>query len=136
MIQEIESGKILETAMGLVGSAQKSVRMTMQAEEELQQPLPEEYFLLLNRKLNEGIEVERVGFGNEQEFSKLTGRVLFEHPRYSFHRVSSSDYRRMLLIDGSKLMFAKSDSTGRHVYFTEDKDIIADFKEYLTSHIG
>jgi hypothetical protein len=133
MTREIESKKIVETAMGLVTSAKQNVQMTMQAKEEMTSPLPSQYFLLLKSKMDEGIHIERTGFGSEEEFEQLGEQVLFAHQNYSFRCVDDANYKRMLLIDGSKLMFAKSDESGRHVYYTEDPEAVSEYKEYFSS---
>ena len=133
--KEIEPAKILETAMDLIGLATSSVRITMQASEELANPLPPNYFALLEDTLTRGVRVIRIGFGTEGGFEPLHGRVHIPHPSYTFHRTDATDYRRMILADDSKLMFIKNDTHGRHIFYTEDSDLIRDYKEYFEMHL-
>jgi hypothetical protein len=133
-MREIEPEKILETATAIVASARRSIQMTMEAREELASPLPQAYFQLLKQKLEEDVRVERIGFGKDQDFARLGDQVIFTHPNYSFTRTEAKDYHRMLLVDSSRLLFARVNESGRHVYFTEDPGVTADFRQYFDSH--
>lgn len=111
--------------------ARHTINLTMQAVEEAQNPIPQEYFLLLGQKLEEGVQIVRIGFGTDEEFKMLRSRVYIEHPRYTFHRIDSADYRRMLLVDNSKMIFRRIDASGPHVFYSEDPQVIAEYKSYF-----
>ena len=133
--REVGASDVLKTAMSLVRSAQKSVRVTMQAVEEIEHPLPREYFLLLREKINNGVKVIRIGFGGTDDFEKIKEQVGFENPNYTFRMTKETDYRRMLLVDDSKLLFAKTDANGRHVFYTEDHSLIKKYTEYFETKL-
>ena len=84
MLNEIHTTKILETAMRLAGSANLSIQMTMQAEEEKQSPLPEEYFTLLINRMKAGVQITRIGFVNEKDFVSLELQTQVDSPNYRF----------------------------------------------------
>jgi hypothetical protein len=106
--------------------------MTMQAEEEKLHPLPEEYFALLLSRMETGVQVTRIGFGGEKEFEPLELQTRMDSPHYRFILApSAAIYRRMLLVDGSRLLFAKTDKTGRKVYYTEEPETITAYTEYF-----
>ena len=115
----------------MVGSATSSIRMTMHADEEVRNPIPEEYFVLLQKKVRDGVKVTRIGFGTEQKFAPLASRVFIDHPNYVFIRTEALDYRRMLLADGTKLLFARTDAMGRRVFCTDDASTIGSYAEYF-----
>lgn len=130
--REVDASDILKTAMSMVRSAQKSVQATMQAAEELEHPLPRGYFLLLGQKLDQGVQLERLGFGSAAEFDELADRIHFNSQNYTFRRTDDMNYRRLLLVDDSKLLFVSNDTNGRHVYYTEDPNTIIEYKSYFT----
>jgi len=123
-IKRIDSSKVLITAMRIVKGAKKSIKATMLAKEEAQNPLPKEYFLLLKKKVRSSVQVERIGFGSKSEIRKIMKVVEIKSKYYAFHSAPKSGYRRMLLVDGSKLMFAKTVNGKRCFYFTEDPEKI------------
>lgn len=92
----------------------------MLAKEEAQNPLPKEYFSLLKKKLAYGLQIERIGFGSKSELKKIRKVIEIKNKNYVFYSAPKSDYRRMLLVDGSKLMFAKTVNGKRYFYFTRD----------------
>ncbi|MBI5644795.1 hypothetical protein HY970_01730 [Candidatus Kaiserbacteria bacterium] len=134
MTSEIEQSDVLETAMRLVRDAHSTIQMTMQAIEEIERPLPPEYFALLERKMNEGVKVTRIGFGRAEDFERIFSRVHIQHPNYLFHRTDQTDYRRMLLIDGSQLLFVRKDDTGRHIYLSDEREDLERYTRYFSDH--
>ncbi|MDP3948680.1 MAG: hypothetical protein Q8Q17_01885 [bacterium] len=129
--KEITPAEILKTAMRLIRSARKTIRATMNAAEEIEHPLPREYFLLLPKKMAAGILVQRVGFGNKKDFSSIKDRIEINHPYYKFHRIGKRNYKRMLLIDNSKLLFAKKEKGHNRYFYTEDKKLVGYYKKYF-----
>ena len=136
MLQEIPLDEALGTAMNMVSSARASIRMTMRATEETENPIPDAYFELLRQRIEEGVHVTRIGFGSQKEFLLLEHRVKSDAPNYAFYRTDESDYRRMLLVDGARLLFAKDTDIGRQVFYTEDSEIIRAYEQYFTARRG
>ena len=134
MKQKIENSKILETAIELVANAHSTIQMTMNAKEEIENPLPDGYFQLLQTKMDAGVRVTRIGFGTSREFEPIRDRVMFENLNYSFIRTSLRDYRRILLIDGRKLLFVDTTNGKRQVFYSEEPSLISQFTTYLTAH--
>ncbi len=132
--KEIAPTEILTTAMRLVRSAQKTIRATMNAAEEIKSPLPRKYFLLLQRKMDSGILIRRLGFGSEKDFSRINDRIKFFHHYYQFHRTKSRNYMRMLLVDDSKLLFAVREKTYNRYFYTENKKLVGYYKKYFQSY--
>ncbi len=129
--EEIAITKILATAMRLVRSAWKTIRATMNAAEEIEHPLPQKYFLLLQKKMDSGILIRRLGFGSKKDFSRINDRIEISHPYYQFHRAKSRNYMRMLLIDDSKLMFAMKEKKRNRYFYTEDKKLVGYYTKYF-----
>lgn len=132
-IIEVDASDILQTAMRLVQSAQKTIRATMNMAEEIQHPLPQEYFLLLQRKMDAGVLIQRIGFGTEEDFRLLKDRIEMDHSCYAFHHARSQEYRRMLLVDDTKLLLAKRDEGSNHYFYTEDEKTVEYYKKYFQS---
>ena len=134
--REVDASEILKTAMRLIQSARKTIRATMNAAEEIEHPLPREYFLLLHKKMGVGILVQRVGFGNKKDFSSIKDKVEINHPYYEFHRTEKRNYMRMLLVDDSKLLFAMKEKINNRYFYTEDKKSVEYYKKYFRACWG
>lgn len=132
--REVDASEILTTAMRLVESARKTIRATMNTAEEIKHPLPRKYFLLLRRKMEAEILVQRLGFGREKDFSRIKDRVEIQNPYYQFHRTEGKGYKRMLLIDDSKLLFAKKEKIRNRYFYTEEKKLVEYYKKYFRAH--
>lgn len=120
--------------MRLVRNAKKSILMTMQAKEEAENPLPNAYFSLIRKKMEEGVQVIRVGFGLRHDFENMSDRVFIDEQNYTFVTTKALDYRRMLLVDGSKLMFVKMENGTRYVYYTDDVNVVNIYKHYFNRY--
>ncbi len=134
-LQEVDKKIVIQKAMELVALAQKSLKMTMNLAEELASPLPAVYFSLLKLKLDEGIEIKRVGFGLKEDFETIKKHQALTHPNYSFKHAKSFNYKRMLLIDNTKLLFA-DDTSGRTFFYTENSTEVAKFFRYFDEEFG
>lgn len=134
-IKRLDNSDVLKTAMRIVTSAKKSIKATMLAKEEAQNPLPKEYFFLLQKKLGSGVRVERIAFGSKSEIRMIKKVAEIKSKYYVFHSAPKSSYRRMLLVDGSKLMFAKTVKGKRCFYFTEDSGKIRALNSFFDKTI-
>ncbi len=121
--------------MRIVGGAKKSVKATMLAKEEAGSPLPSDYFSLLKKKMTAGVHVIRIGFGSEKEFASLKKNVQIRNKNYEFYCLPKTGYQRMLLIDDSKLMFAKTIGKKRSFFYTEEPKTIAKYKKFFEKHL-
>lgn len=108
----------------------------MNAAEEIEHPLPREYFSLLHKKMDAGILIQRVGFGNKKDFHRVKERVEIKHPCYEFHRIERGNYKRMLLVDDSKLLFAVKEKTNNRYFYTEDKELVGYYEKYFRACWG
>lgn len=132
--QPINKEDIVKTVTGEVGEARQEITMTMLLSEELVSPLPRTYHDLILQKLLEGVEIRRIGFGNEQDFNQVVNRLQVESPNFRFDQISDiSLYQRMILIDKSKLFFSLEDG----FYRSNDPSLIDIFSRYsdLLSYI-
>ena len=129
--RELDNLEILETAKSIVAAAQTSVKATMLVSEELERPLPGDYFLLLRKKMDAGVKITRVGFGSNEEVGRLTDKIDFAHNNYEFILCRHGTYKRMLLVDDSRLMFATETPEGKRFYYSEDPDDITDYLNYF-----
>lgn len=130
-LQEVSSAHILEMVMDAVRSAQRLICATMNVEEELKHPLPEEYFFLLNQKLDEGVKIHRVGFGSPETIKIFLDRNLMDHPNYRFTANTTSVYQRMILLDDKILFFAIGIGQDRRFYKTTDPKTIFEYHSYF-----
>lgn len=130
-LQEVPSAHILETVMDAVRSAQRLICATMDIEEELKHPLPEEYFFLLNQKLDEGVMIHRVGFGSPEAIQTFLDRNPMDHPNYRFTANTTSVYQRMILLDEEVLFFTIGTGQDRHFYKTIEPRFISEYHSYF-----
>ncbi|MEK7601852.1 MAG: hypothetical protein AAB480_04960 [Patescibacteria group bacterium] len=128
-------GAAIETAQRLQNEAERSIYLTMEANEEKEHSLPKQYYENLRKVMDKGVKVTRIGFGTTQEFETLRDRVYIEHPNYMFHQTSATDYERMVLVDDSRLMFLVDDGKTKRRYYSTDPARIAKYKKYFELHI-
>lgn len=131
-LQEVSSDHILKTVMVAVRSARRLIRATIDLDEEVRKPLPEEYFLLLQQKLAQGVHLYRVGFGSDEATSLFLQQQPFSHSGYHFSTNKKDPYRRMILIDDKILFFARQEQNSRRFFTTDDPQSIADALSYFT----
>lgn len=77
----------------------------MDLAEEIEKPLPVNYFTLLNRKMIEGIIVKRLAFRSKTDFEVFNTRQPIESTNYQCVLATSTNCKRMLLIDRKYLFF-------------------------------
>lgn len=127
MPTEVLGEQIRNKVMSEISSAEKEILATMDITEEQNSPLPPEYFLLLKKKSEEGVNIKRVIFGSKQQYDifvqEMNDKKLFFTGKYT----KSKEYKRMILIDGAKLFFRKDGK----FYFTTNKRYIEEYKKYF-----
>jgi hypothetical protein len=130
-LQEITETNILKKAMSIVASARKNILVTMDLSQELNQPLPPEYFRLLEQKLNQKVALKRVAFGTQDEFDEFMRKHSVGSPDYHCVLAKTPDYFRMLMVDESQLLFSLRTPKGRKFFFTQNKNDIKEYLEYF-----
>jgi hypothetical protein len=130
VVEEIPPNQIVTQVMNAVSQAKTDLMMTMHLQEELTKPTPHSYHELVSRKLEEGIEVTRFGFGTTSEYVAIANVLDIDNSSYQFiHNADITDYRRCILIDDKKLFFKINDV----FYSTTDQELIILVKQYLNS---
>ena len=128
--QEVDSTHIVALAMSLVRTARHEILATMNLVEELSSPLPREYFFLLQEKIQQGIILKRLAFGNPEEFERFQ-KQQWTHERYQLRRATTMNYKRMLLIDQTTLLFALSSGGIRKFYYSTALEDCTTFHAYF-----
>lgn len=125
----VEGEEIVHAVMGTVGKAISEIKMTMDLAEEISQPLPEAYHQLLLAKLDDGVQISRVGFGTKEDFQMISQLHGFNSPNFKFaHNPNLQEYQRMILVDNNTLFFRHNNVFHR----TTDVELIAKFQSYLS----
>ena len=130
-LEEIKKEDIRDKVMSQIRKAKKEILATMDIAEELNHPLPIKYFSLLHKKHKEGIKIKRIIFGSIKQYKfflkETTNKKLFfigKHTR-------SKNYKRMIMVDGTKLFFQKKINGKMRFYFTVDNKYIEEYKKYF-----
>ena len=130
-LKEIEQSNILQKAISIVKSAKQELLVTMDLAEEIESPLPLEYFFLLDKKMKQGIRITRLAFGTATDFKRFNKRHKIRNNNYKCILVKSKNYKRMLLIDGKKLLFIVDNKNKRRFFYTTDLQYIKKFSQYF-----
>lgn len=129
--KEIDKSDILQKAMSIIGLAKHEILATMDLAEEVKKPLPLEYFSLLRRKIETGVKVTRLAFGSIADFRIFSQKHNITDENYECILVKSRNYKRMLLIDGKKLLFAVDDDGKRRFFYSTDPERIKEYFQYF-----
>ena len=121
--------------MFIVRSARKEILATMDLTEEIERPLPSGYFLLLQKKLMEGVVIKRLAFGTQSNFEIFNRKHNTPHENYQCILAATENYRRMLLVDHQQLLFALDKGGKRRFYYTEDTQYIKKFVKYFQKEL-
>ena len=130
--KKVKKTNILQEVMCIVISAKQEILATMDLSEELEKPLPAEYFSLIDEKMKEGVVVKRLAFGTNADFETFNNKNDIRSENYKCVLTTSKDYRRMLLIDQKYLFFAKETGNGRSFFSTTEKKSIKEFLDYFS----
>ena len=122
--------------MGAVRAAKHRIYATMDLKEELTHPLPPEYFSLLKKKQGGGIQITRIGFGTKSAFLKLSRKLTKTGAQGTFLRAQQGAYKRMLLVDGKVLLFAREKGGKRNYFLSRDPSMIKTYRKYFRSILG
>lgn len=134
LIKLVLENNVLALGMKLVKRAKKSLDLTMMLDDELT-TTSKEYTNLLKKKINQGLEIRRIGFGDEKGYQKALKQLGFETLPDNFFFVLCSDtslYQRLLISDKKKMLFAVyTDKNKKMVFYTKCKQIIDGFINYF-----
>lgn len=130
-LKEIKKENIRDAVMSQIRKAKKEILATMDIAEELNNPLPIKYFSLLHKKHKEGIKIERIIFGSTKQYKYLLNEVIDKNLFFIGKHTKSKNYKRMIMIDETKLFFKKQVKDKVKFYFTTDIKQIKEYKKYF-----
>lgn len=129
--EEIDKSDIFQRAMSIVKTAKQEILATMDLAEEIEKPLPLEYFSLLKKKIAIGVKVIRLAFGHMDDFETFNQKHRIKNKNYECILAKSKNYKRMLLVDYKKLLFAVDNKNKRRFFYTTDLQYIQKFSQYF-----
>lgn len=110
LFEIINKKQIIKEVQKAIFHAQKEVLATMLLKDEIKNPLPNSYFILMQNKVKKGIVLKRLGFGRKEYYNQIKDKHKFDNKNYKFrYIVNESKYQRMILIDRRKLFFSIED---------------------------
>lgn len=128
MIQQLEKQDIIGIVEKEVAQAKKEIIATMLLHEERNKPLPHSYFQLLQKKVEEGIILRRLGFGAKEDYNAIKKRTDIDSSRYKFKYIKGvSGYQRLICIDDKVVFFA----VNNNFFISRFKPFIKAFKAYF-----
>ena len=93
--------------------------------------MPIKYFSLLHKKQKQGIEIKRIIFGSTKQYIHLLKEVRDKNLFFIDKHTKSKNYKRMIMIDETKLFFQKQVKDKMKFYFTTDIKQIEEYKKYF-----
>jgi len=130
MIKSINKKKIVGSVRKEVKKAKKEIIATMLLSEEIKNPLPKSYHKLLQKKVQQGILVKRLGFGTKEEYNQINFMYKFNSKNYIFkYETGINYYQRLIIIDGKLLFFGIDDMFFQSSY----RGLIKAFLSYFSS---
>ena len=84
MIESINKKNIVRCVGKEVKKAKKEIFATMLLSEEIKNPLPNSYHALLQKKVQQGVLVKRLGFGTKEEYNQISFMYKFNSKNYIF----------------------------------------------------
>ncbi len=132
IIKFIPKEKVAELGFALVKKARKNLRLTMIMSDELS-TTASAYLKLLKRKIDQEIDIKRVGFGTKTEYLKAYKQLGIVGKNFVFkHNPDMKQAQRLLISDEKEMLFAVYlNKTERLVFYTRSKPIINGFINYF-----
>ncbi|MEK7569704.1 MAG: hypothetical protein AAB500_02355 [Patescibacteria group bacterium] len=130
-LAEIKKENMWRAVMSQIYKAKKEILATMDIAEELKNPLPKKYFSLLYKKHKEGIKIKRVIFGSTKQYKHLLKEAVDKNLFFIGKHTKSTNYKRMILIDRSKLFFSRGHGGKKKFYFTTDEIYLKEYLDYF-----
>jgi len=130
MIESINKKNIVRCVGKEVKKAKKEIFATMLLSEEIKNPLPNSYHALLQKKVQQGVLVKRLGFGTKEEYNQISFMYKFNSKNYIFkYETDINYYQRLIIIDGKLLFFGVENMFFQSSY----KQLIEAFLSYFSS---
>jgi hypothetical protein len=130
---EVDKKNILRKVMSIVSQAHNEVLATMDIDEEIRNPLQEEYFFLLKKMVGKGVIMKRLAFGGKINFKKFNNEHNIKNKNYHCVLARTQNYKRMILVDRKNLFFATGTEEERRFFFTKDAKYIKEFARYFST---
>ena len=128
---QIKKENIRKKVISEIKKAKKEVLATMDIAEELASPLPVEYFSLLEKKHKQGIQIKRVIFGSTKEYKYFLKQIRDKNLFFTGRHTNSKNYKRMIIIDDTRLFFRKKVKNKTIFYFTTHDEYLKEYKRYF-----
>ncbi len=132
-LQEIKKANIKKKVMYQIKKAKQEILVTMDIAEEKYSPLPVEYFLLLEKKMKEGIKIKRVLFGPKSECTSFIIGMKKLSSSFTGKYTKSKNYKRMILID-QEVLYIKNSQDEKY-YVTHNEKIIKSYLIYFNKFL-
>ncbi len=130
-LAEIKKENIRHEVMSQIQKAKNEILATMDITEELKNPLPKKYFSLLHKKHKKGIKIKRVIFGSTKQYKHLLKEAIDKNLSFTGKHTKSKNYKKMIMIDKTKLFFRKRIKDKERFYFTTDNKYLEEYKKYF-----
>lgn len=114
-----------------VSKAKKEILATMNVVEEQRSPLSANYFFLLKKKNKAGVKIERIVFGSLQQYKYFIKQAKNKSLFFTGHYTKSKNYKRMIMIDGTRLFLRKKIGNQTKFYFTTNEKYLKEYKTYF-----
>lgn len=123
---KVSSKDILSLAISLIKKAKSELLLTMLIKEELKKPLPAFYIKLLQKKIKQGVKIERLCFGTKKEFKKIIKQAISKNIN-CYHIKKENLYKRMLMKDREEIIFRIK----KKFFYSKNKKIIKKYLDYF-----
>jgi hypothetical protein len=130
MIERIDPEHVMKKAMSIIQDAQRLIKATHLLSD-TSQAFPKEYTTLLEKKLQEGVQVKRIACGTQEQFSHFNTDSSVKHLSFECIRADPSLYQRMLIIDKSTMLFAIENPHLKVFFYTDEQQILHDCTQYF-----
>lgn len=130
MTEHIPTEAVMQRALALVRGAKSRLRATELLRSPLR-PLPADYLQVLEEKLQEGLDMQRIVFGSEKECQDFQRSVPLQHPHYYLRRSDPPLYQRCLIVDDQRMLFAIEKEGLRLFFYTDEISVVKSFVDYF-----
>lgn len=130
---EVDKKNILHNVMSIVAQAHDEVLATMDVDEEIKNPLNEEYFFLLKKMIKQGIIMKRLAFGKEINFKEFNNAQNIKNKNYNCVLAKTKNHKRMIMIDRKSLFFTIKEKNKKMFYLTRDSEYIKKYVKYFSA---
>lgn len=130
MIECVPTSAIVGRALRLVHEAQRRLRATELLTSPLR-PLPQEYMLAVQEKLDAGVILERIAFGTKEQFAAFQKLGFVKGPQYLLRRADAKHFQRMLIVDDREMLFAVDIGGSQLFFYTDEAPLVSEFVHYF-----